>query len=111
MVVRGLISLFTVTSLLSLLVLIYLPGGTEKRIEALKTGPSFARNNNNTGKPSVLFSKLDGKGVVILTGATVIDGTGSAPKPNAAVIVNANEIVDVLTDIANTMIITIPVTM
>ena len=98
MVSRRLISLFTVTSLLSLLVLICLPGCTEKRIEALKTGPSFASNNNNTGKPSVLFSKLDGKGVVILTGATIIDGTGSAPKPNAAVIVNDNKIVDVITD-------------
>jgi hypothetical protein len=64
MVSRRLISLFTVTSLLSLLVLIYLPGCTEKRIEALKTGPSFASNINNTGKPSVLFSKLDGKAVL-----------------------------------------------
>ncbi|MFL6413667.1 MAG: amidohydrolase family protein [Nitrososphaeraceae archaeon] len=96
MVSRGLISLFTVTSLLSLLLLFHLLDGTEKRIEALKTGPSFASKYNNTGKPSVLFSKLDGKGVVILTGATVIDGTGSAPKPDAVVIVNANKIVNVL---------------
>jgi hypothetical protein len=96
MVSRGLISLFTVTSLLSLLLLFHLLDGTEKRIEALKTGPSFASKYNNTGKPSVLFSKLDGKGVVILTGATVIDGTGNAPKPDAVVIVNANKIVNVL---------------
>lgn len=45
-----------------------------------------------------MFSKLDGKGVVILRGATVIDGTGSSPKPHAVIIVNANKIVDVLTD-------------
>ena len=96
MVSRRLISLVTVASLLSLLVLIYFPSGTEKRIDALKTSPSFA--NNSAGKPSASFSKLDGKGVVILTGATVIDGTGNAPKPNATVIVNANKIVDVITD-------------
>jgi imidazolonepropionase-like amidohydrolase len=93
---RRLISLFTVGSLLSLLVLFYLPSGTEKRIDALNTSPSFA--NNNAGKPSASYSKLDGKGIVILTGAIVIDGTGNAPKPNAAVIVNAHKIVDVITD-------------
>lgn len=94
MVSRRSISLFTVTSLLSLLLLFHLLGGTEKRIEALKTGPSFA--STNTGQPSVLFSKLDGKGLIVLTGATVIDGTGSAPKPHAVVIVNADKIVNVL---------------
>jgi hypothetical protein len=95
------ISLFTVTSLLSLLLLFHLLGGTErsKEAEALDNNTaSFGGNNNYTAKPSVLHSKLDGKGVVILRGATVIDGTGSAPKPNAVVIVNANNIVNVLTD-------------
>ena len=96
MVSSGLMSLFTLTSLLSLIVLIYFLGGIEKRVEALNTGPSFI--NDNTGKPSILFSKLDGEGVVILTGATVIDGTGSAPKPNTTVIVNANKIANVITD-------------
>ncbi len=62
------------------------------------TTASFASNNNYTCKPPVLYSKLDGKGVVILRGATVIDGTGSVPKPDAVIIVNANKIVDVLTD-------------
>jgi imidazolonepropionase-like amidohydrolase len=57
----------------------------------------FVSNNNYTGKPSVLYSKLDGKGVVVLRGATVIDGTGSIPKPNAVVIVNGSKIVNVLT--------------
>jgi imidazolonepropionase-like amidohydrolase len=92
------ISLFTVTSLLSLLLL----GGAEisKGVEALDndTTTYFVSNNNNyTGKPSVLYSKLDGKGVVILRGATVIDGTGSVPKPNTVVIVNGSKIVNVLT--------------
>jgi predicted amidohydrolase YtcJ len=48
--------------------------------------------------PSVLYSKLDDKALVVLRGATVIDGTGSAPKPHAVVIVNGNKIADVLTN-------------
>ena len=64
------ISLFTVTSLLSLLLLFHALGGAEisKGVEALDndTTTYFVNNNNYTGKPSVLYSKLDGKGVVIL---------------------------------------------
>jgi hypothetical protein len=98
MVSRRSILLFTVTSL-SLLLLFRLLGITEmfKGVVALGTTGPFARNNN-TAKPSILYSKLDGKAVVVLTGATVIDGTGSAPKPHALVIVNGNKIVDVLTN-------------
>ena len=93
---RRSISLFAVTSLL-LLLLFHLLGITEmfKGVVALDTTVPFA-SNNNTVKPSILYQKLDGKGVVILRGATVIDGTGSAPKPDAVVIVNANKIVNVL---------------
>ena len=99
MVYRRLISLFTISSLLSLLLVFHLLAGSEKRVEALEANASFANNNNNyTGKASLLFSKLDGKGVVILRGATVIDGTGSAPKPHTIVIVNGNRIVNVLPD-------------
>jgi imidazolonepropionase-like amidohydrolase len=99
MVSRRSISLSTVTSLLSLLLLFHLLGGTEKGVEALdNTTACFASNNNYTCTPSVLYSKLDGKGVVALRGATVIDGTGSAPKPHVVVIVNGNKIVDVLTN-------------
>jgi imidazolonepropionase-like amidohydrolase len=92
------ISLFTVTSL-SLLLLFHLLGSTEmfKGVVALDTTAPFA-SHNNTGKPSILYPKLDGKGVAALIGATVIDGTGSAPKPHAVVIVNGNKIVDVLTN-------------
>ncbi len=99
MVSRRSILLFTVTSL-SLLLLFHLLGITEmfKGVVALGTTDPFARNNNNTAKPSILYSKLDGKAVVVLRGATVIDGTGSAPKPHAVVIVNGNKIVDVLTN-------------
>ena len=98
MVSRRSILLFTVTSL-SLLLLFHLLGITEmfKGVVALGTTGPFARNNN-TATPSILYSKLDGKAVVVLTGATVIDGTGSAPKPHALVIVNGNKIVDVLTN-------------
>jgi imidazolonepropionase-like amidohydrolase len=94
---RRSISLFAVTSLL-LLLLFHLLGSTEmfKGVVALDTTVPFA-SNNNTVKPSILYPKLDGKGVVILRGATVIDGTGSVPKPNAVVIVNGSKIVDVLT--------------
>jgi imidazolonepropionase-like amidohydrolase len=97
MVSRRSISLFTVTSLL--LLLFHLLGSTEmfKEVVALDTTAPFA-SNNNTGKPSLLYPKLDGKGVVALRGATVIDGTGSAPKPHAVVVVNGNKIVDVLTN-------------
>jgi hypothetical protein len=42
MVSRRLISLFTVTSLLSLLLLFHLLGGTEKGVKALDTTASFA---------------------------------------------------------------------
>jgi hypothetical protein len=49
------------------------------------------KSDNNTAKPSILYSKLDGKALVVLRGATVIDGTGSAPKPHAVVIVNGNK--------------------
>jgi imidazolonepropionase-like amidohydrolase len=98
MVCRRLISLFIVTSLLSLLLLLQLLGGAEGVVILNNTTASFASNNNYTCKPPVLYSKLDGKGVVILRGATVIDGTGSVPKPDAVIIVNANKIVDVLTD-------------
>ena len=59
-------------------------------VVALGTGP-FAN-------PSILYSKLDGKALVVLRGAAVIDATGSAPKPHAVVIVNGNKIVDVLTN-------------
>jgi imidazolonepropionase-like amidohydrolase len=92
------ISLFTVTSLL-LLLLFHLLGSTEmfKEVVALDTTAPFA-SNNNTGKPSILYAKLDRKGVVALRGANVIDGTGSAPKPHAVVIVNGNKIVDLLTN-------------
>ena len=95
------ISLFTVTSLLSLLLLFHVLGCAEisKGMKALDndTATYFVSNNNNyTGKPSVLYSKLDGKGVVILRGATVIDGTGSVPKANAVIIVNGSKIVNVL---------------
>jgi imidazolonepropionase-like amidohydrolase len=97
MVSRRSISLFTVTSLL--LLLFHLLGSTEmfKEVVALDTTAPFA-SNNNTAKPSLLYPKLDGKGVVALRGATVIDGTGSAPKPHAVVVVNGNKIVDVLTN-------------
>lgn len=45
-----------------------------------------------------MYSKLDDKALVVLRGAIVIDGTGSAPKPHAVVIVNGNKIADVLTN-------------
>ena len=58
------ISLFTVTSLLSLLLLFHVLDGAEmsKGAEALDndTTTYFVSNNNYTGKPSVLYSKLDG---------------------------------------------------
>jgi imidazolonepropionase-like amidohydrolase len=95
------ISLFTVTSLLSLLLLFHhLSGaGISKEVEASDNDTTyFASNINYTDKPSVLFSKLDGKGVVVLRGATVIDGTGSAPKPHSVVIINGSKIVNVFTD-------------
>ena len=47
---------------------------------------------------SISYSKLDGKALVVLRGPTIIDGTGSAPKPHAVVIVNGTKIVDVLTN-------------
>jgi imidazolonepropionase-like amidohydrolase len=87
---RRSILLFTLTSL-SLLLLFHL-GITEmfRGVAALATtGP--------VANPSILYSKLDGKTLIVLTGATVIDGTGSASKPHAVVIVNGNKIVDVLT--------------
>ena len=98
MVSRRSILLFTLTSL-SLLLLFHL-GVTEmfKGIVALGTTGPFAKSVNNTAKPSISYSKLDGKALVVLRGATVIDGTGSAPKPHAVVIVNGNKIVDVLTN-------------
>jgi hypothetical protein len=91
MVSRRSILLFTLT-LLSLLLLFHL-GTTEmfRGVVALGTAGPFAN-------PSILYSKLDGKALVVLRGATVIDGTGSAPKPHAVVIVNGNKIVDVLTN-------------
>jgi imidazolonepropionase-like amidohydrolase len=91
--------LFTVTAL-SLLLLFHLLGITEmfKGVVALGSTDPFAKSDNNTAKPSILYSKLDGKALVVLKGATVIDGTGSAPKPHAIVIVNGNKIVDVLTN-------------
>jgi hypothetical protein len=56
------ISLFTVTSLLSLLLVFHVLGGAEisKGVEALDndTTTYFLSNNNYTGKPSVLYSKL-----------------------------------------------------
>ena len=89
---------------LSLLLLFHVLGGAEisKDVEALDNNSDnttfFASNSNNyASKPSVFYSKLDGKGVVILSGATVIDGTGSLPKPNAVVIVNGSRIVNVFT--------------
>src|SRR5205823_12449590 len=94
------ISLFTVTSLLSLLLLFHVLGGAEisKDVEALHNNNDntayFASNNSYISKPSFLYSKLDGKGVLILRGASVIDGTGSVPKPNAVVIVNGSKIVN-----------------
>ncbi|HEY6885165.1 MAG TPA: amidohydrolase family protein [Nitrososphaeraceae archaeon] len=98
------ISLFTVTSLLTLLLLFHVLGSAEisKDVEALHNNNNdntayFASNNTYTSKPSVLYCKLDGKGVVILRGATVIDGTGSVPKSNAVVIVNGSKIVNVFT--------------
>jgi imidazolonepropionase-like amidohydrolase len=101
-------SLFSVTLLLSLLLLFNALGGAEisKDVEALNNNRDntafFASNSNNyASKPPVLYSKLDGKGVVILRGATVIDGTGSIPKPNAVVIVNGNRIVNVFTSAEN----------
>jgi hypothetical protein len=98
MVSRRSILLFTLTSL-SLLLLFHL-GITEmlKGVVALSTSSPFAKSDNNTTKPSILYSKLDGKALVVLRGATVIDATGSAPKPHAVVIVNGNKIVDVLTN-------------
>jgi imidazolonepropionase-like amidohydrolase len=91
-------SVFTVIAL-SLLLLFHLLGITMfKGVVALgSTGP-FAKSDNNTAKPSILYSKFDGKALVVLRGATVIDGTGSAPRPHAVVIVNGNKIVDVLTN-------------
>ena len=68
---------------------------------ALDTTGPFARNNNNNNtvdKASILYSKLDGRGLVALRGATVIDGNGGEPKPHAIVIVNGNKIVDVVTN-------------
>lgn len=104
MVSASSISLFNVTLLLSLLLLFHVLGSAEisKDVKALDNNSDnttyFANNSNNyASKPSVLYSKLDGKGVVILRGATVIDGTGNVPKPNAVVIVNGSKIVNVFT--------------
>jgi hypothetical protein len=103
-------SLFSVTLLLSLLLLFHSLGGVEmsKDVKALNNSSDnttfFASNsnsNNHASKPPVLYSKLDGKGEVILRGATVIDGTGSVPKPNAVVIVNDSRIVNVFTAAAD----------
>jgi len=91
MVSRSSILLFTLTSL-SLLLLFHL-GITEMFRGVVASGTTGPFVN-----PSVLYSKLDGKALVVLRGATVIDGTGSAPKPHAVVIVNGNKIVDVLTN-------------
>jgi hypothetical protein len=59
------ISLFTITSLLSLLLLFHLLGGTEisKEVQVLNNTTNFASNNNYTSKPSVrrelTFQTLD----------------------------------------------------
>ena len=95
---RRSILLFTLAPL-SLLLVFHL-GITEmlKGVAALGTTGPFAKSVNSTAKPSISYSKLDGKALVVLRGAIVINGTGSAPKPHAVVIVNGNKIVDVLTN-------------
>jgi hypothetical protein len=69
MVSRRSILLFTLTSLLFLFHLGIT--GMFRGVVAVGT----------TGPFPNLYSKLDGKAIVVLRGATVIDGTGSAPKP------------------------------
>src|SRR5829696_1001789 len=43
----------------------------------------------------------NGAGVIILEGATVIDGTGDLPKSNATIVINGNKIAYLSSDIAN----------
>src|SRR5215204_3425807 len=44
----------------------------------------------------------NGAGVIILEGATVIDGTGDLPKSNATIVINGNKIAYLSSDIATT---------
>jgi hypothetical protein len=64
-----------------------------KNSEVSDTAFSYV-NNNKDNVLQVLYSKLDGNSVVTLSVATLIDGTGDSPKPNAVVIVQDNKIID-----------------
>jgi imidazolonepropionase-like amidohydrolase len=50
---------------------------------------------NASTQSFIPYNKINGKGIVILEGATLIDGTGTPPKPDSDIVINRNKIVDV----------------
>lgn len=50
---------------------------------------------NASTQSFIPYNKINGKGIVILEGATLIDGTGTPPKPDSVIVINRNKIVDV----------------
>src|ERR687898_689343 len=53
-----------------------------------------------TAIPNQILTK-NNVGVIILEGATVIDGTGALPKPNTTIVINGSRITYLSSDTAN----------
>ena len=50
---------------------------------------------NTSTQSFIPYNRINGKAIVILEGATLIDGTATPPKSDSVIVINRNKIVDV----------------
>ena len=107
--ITTLVSLFVVSlSMLLLLLLLFSDSNfvipiNKGMASSLSSSSSTSYYNNLTSKlsatvynkSSLLLSNTTDEKILVLEGATLIDGTGTTPKPNAVIIINDNRILEV----------------
>jgi hypothetical protein len=63
--------------------------------QAVALRDSSSTTTNTNVEPFIQYNGINGKGIAILEGATLIDGTGTPPKPNSVIAIARNKIIDV----------------
>jgi hypothetical protein len=63
--------------------------------QAVALRDSSSTTTNTSVEPFIQYNGINGKGIAILEGATLIDGTATPPKPNSVIIITGNKIIDV----------------
>ena len=85
----------TLTDLGVLILVSFLSISTLAIIQQAAALRDSSTTTNTSTQSFIPYNRINGKGIVILEGATLIDGTATPPKSDSVIVINRNKIVDV----------------